>query len=172
MTTLPAGTMLPAWQMVAPIATAWWSARYAVAAVPLGAIERLVGGGEQCLGGICGGRNERGYAGAHRHATAGRQVGQRLYPVARRLGQPDRAGRIRRRQQQRELLAAVAGDQIVGPARHGGERVRHPPQASVSGQVAKGVVVGFEEVDVEQDERQRRAGAAAVFPFPRQALVQ
>ena len=68
---------------------------------------------------------------------------------------------VRLGQDQHELLAAVAADQ-VGRAQVGGERLGDAAQDDVAGRVAVRVVDGLEVVDVDEGDRQRaaRSGSA------------
>ena len=73
-------------------------------------------------------------------------------------------------QQDRELLAAVAGDE-VGPAQPAPERLGDDPQGLVAGRVAEAVVDRLEVVDVEDRKGQRRAEPAPARVLLREPLV-
>ena len=74
-------------------------------------------------------------------------------------------------QDDRELVAAHAvGDVRAAP--RGPDRVGQGLQALVAGLVAVGVVDGLEVVEVEEDQRQRHAGAAHALQLARDVLVE
>ncbi len=54
----------------------------------------------------------------------------------------------------------------------GPDRPGHPPQRLVAGEVAIGVVVGLEPVDVDHDEAQQRLAAARPFVLLGEGLVE
>ena len=124
----------------------------AVAAAGLGAVERLVGELEQ-LAGCATLVGKRGHAGADGdHAARGMGQGQRLDRGPQPLG-GERGGLDRLLgQQHQEFLAAVAVEGVAG-ADLLIERAGDRAQDVVTGQMAGRVVVGLEEVDVEQRDR-------------------
>ena len=74
-------------------------------------------------------------------------------------------------QDDRELLAAVARDDVVGaPAVL--QDLRHAAQRVVAGQVAVAVVVALEVIDVDHQHRQRQPGAVAALHLQRQPLAE
>ena len=131
---------------------------HGVAPRGLGRVEGLVGALEQVdrvarRGGL-------GDAGAQADGDVGGQVGGALghghaQPVAHLV----RDGQ-RRRQHQRELVAAQARGQ-VGLAALGLQVGRDPAQRGVAGQVAIAVVDGLEVVEVDQHQRHRMLVAGA-----------
>ena len=76
------------------------------------------------------------------------------------------------RQDDRELLAAVARDQRALVAHARGDRGSDLLQAAVAAAVAVQVVVGLEVVDVDHDQRDRLAVPGRVMPRALQRLVE
>ena len=94
-------------------------------------------------------RHGRGDPQADGHPVVDRRAGVRqVQPLdrrAQRLGHGPRALDAGVGQEDRELLAAVAGDVIPRPPRHAGQGVGHAAQALVPARVAVVVVVSLEE---------------------------
>ena len=120
-------------------------------------------------------------AGERRHAEAGghaqdavaveQRQRQLLDPCAHALGQVVGAVEVGAGEDDRELLAAVAGglvDLARGLAQHPG----HLAQDDVALLVAVGVVDVLEVVDVEQHERQRLAEALGALDLGRHHLLK
>src|SRR5450830_1438970 len=125
----------------------------AVAAHVLGAVEGGVGNRHQLLGAGVAGRYRRGGADADGDVAgrtfsvgAGRH-GQALEPAADALGHDGGALERLVGQDHGKLFAPVAGHQVVGP-HFAGHGVGDAFEAFVAAQVAVGVVVGLEIVDV------------------------
>src|SRR5207302_4925351 len=127
--------------------------RDAVAAALFRLVERLVRLIDQFGG---GGRAD----GERRHAEARRHRTQRPFAAFDRLAQPLRyltaALRVRARQQDHELLAAVARYEVF-LARLGPKDVRDFAQNLVTRRMAVGVIVHLELVDVQHDDGDRHA---------------
>ena len=124
----------------------------AVATVALGSVEGTIGLIHQIQGlaGLQGHRSD---------TETGRDGAVRPVPLLDSLAQPlghapgdDRAGH---REQDGELLAAMARDRVVGAGR-ASEHVGDAAQHVVAGRVAKGVVVRLELVHVQHHQRERR----------------
>ena len=124
----------------------------AVATVALGSVEGTIGLIHQIQGlaGLQGHRSD---------TETGRDGAVRPVPLLDSLAQPlghapgdDRAGH---REQDGELLAAMARDRVVGAGR-ASEHVGDAAQHVVAGRVAKGVVVRLEPVHVQHHQRERR----------------
>ncbi len=79
---------------------------------------------------------------------------------------------VRHGQDAHEFLAAVAGDEVAGPAQAAGEHAADAAQAVVAGHMAVEVVEGLEVVDIEHDQRQFVPGAGMPGDFPGQGLVE
>ena len=75
-----------------------------------------------------------------------------------------RASGVGVRKQQRELFATESSDEIVG-ARGGDESLGDALQAFVAGDVSVAIVELLEEVEVEQDQRERLSLARRRLPF-------
>ena len=67
-----------------------------------------------------------------------------------------------------ELVAAEAGDDVAGP-QVGAQPRRHRPQQGVAGVVAEAVVDQLEVVEVEEEDPDRRAGDGRARAAPRRA---
>ena len=70
-----------------------------------------------------------------------------------------------------ELLAAVAGDDVVG-APPVLQDLGDAAQGVVAGQVAVAVVVALEVIDVDHQDRQRQPGPVAALHLQRQPLAE
>ena len=79
--------------------------------------------------------------------------------------------RVDARQQDRELVAAEAGDD-VGRAQPLAQHARDARQQAVAGGVAEGVVDGLEAVEVEHERGALGAVAAHVREVPRELLLE
>jgi len=96
----------------------------------------------------------------------------------RSLSAARRLGGVQPRQEQGELLAAEAADQVVAVAYLRPQGVGDPAQHVVSDQVSIGVVDPLEVVDVDQQHRCRLAVSAGRgqlgrrLPFPRDSIEQ
>src|SRR3974390_2960452 len=71
-----------------------------------------------------------------------------------------------------ELFAAEAGHQVAGAGDYVHCRLCDLLEAAVSAQMTIGVVVELEEIDVDQDHRERGTIAKAPPPFVGEALVK
>ena len=78
---------------------------------------------------------------------------------AQLLGQRCSGVRVRLRQDDQELLAAVAAGEVHGPDA-GVQELRHVPQDDISRGVAVGVVEPLELVEVDEDHGQRPVSSA------------
>ena len=76
--------------------------------------------------------------------------------LARLVGKLGRAFEIEPRQQQRELFAAVAGDQHRFFKRHQRQRLADRTQAGIAGDVTVTVVEQLEVIDIDHHQRKRR----------------
>src|SRR3954452_1447400 len=143
------------------------AAGYAVAAVPLRLVQSLVGYLDQAVRQDSGHRGYRGHAQADRDDAAVHQF-VRLTEVGHRLAGPlgdlVGAGRTGSRHDDRELLAAVTGDQVNAPYA-AGQGPRDQPQAFVAPLVAVVIVVLLEVVDVDHREPDRLAGPQRTQPL-------
>ena len=97
---------------------------------------------------------------------------QRLNVAANALRHLRRREHVRARQEQRELLAAVARRAIHRAARGSVEHPRHLAQRLVALLVAIGVVERLEVIHVEHQEGERRALVLGVLPFHAQDLIE
>ena len=95
---------------------------------------------------------------------------ERLHLVAHPLSRDRRSLQVLRGQDREQLLAAVAVDGVSAPALVG-ERAGDGAEHLVAGQVAGGVVVGLEAVDVEQDHREAVPVALGTAGEHREVLV-
>ncbi len=120
--------------------------------------QRAVGLRDQVAGGHAG-RPLGDPGGRARAAVAGQVAETEADPLERAGGDLARDGVVRLGGDQRELVAAVAGGEVVGP-RGRAQRVADAAQHLVADQVAVLVVDLLEAVQVDQDERQRSAGRA------------
>ena len=78
------------------------------------------------------------------------------YGLEHVLGELLRALRVAHRRQHEELVAAEAADRVVR-AHRGLQRLRHPHQQRVALAVAEPVVYRLEAVEVDEEQRHRRA---------------
>jgi hypothetical protein len=138
---------------------------HAVAARVLGGVEREVGVGDPRAQGVVL-AVER--CRAHAHHGADRLAApferQARHVVADALGRVERAQRVGVRQEDDELVAAEAAEQ-VGLAQRGGDRTRDLAQHQVAGQVSVQVVDALEVIDVNHQHRRRHRVAPAARPF-------
>ena len=74
--------------------------------------------------------------------------------------------------QQRELFAAIAGDQYRLFQRHQRQRLADRTQAGIAGDMAIAVVEQLEVIDINHHQRQRRAFLAGALPFAIQFAVE
>src|SRR5215217_150014 len=129
----------------------------AIAAEPLGRVERLVGGAQQAVGGLPV-KRVRGDPEADRERRLA--VGERLLDrCADALGQHVGAVLVAVRSEDRELLSPYARRQVEAALRPA-DRARHAPQDGVAGSVPVGVVHALEAVEVSDNEAERLVGAA------------
>ena len=101
----------------------------------------------------------------------GRQP-QRLDRLADVLRDVERAGAVRRRQDERKLVAVVARDQIARTPDDPGERAANLLEHIVAGLAPEFAVVGAEMIDVDEDERQGLAVAARTPPLAFEKLEE
>ncbi|MNN59690.1 hypothetical protein D3C81_1748270 [compost metagenome] len=98
--------------------------------------------------------------------------GEVLHRAPHFLGQQAHAAGRGARQHHRELFAAEAGGQVGGARAvvldHGG----HAPQHVVAGDMAVGIVVGLEGVDIDHHQRQLRLLALRAAPFRAKVFVE
>ncbi len=80
------------------------------------------------------------------------------HPAHRPPGHLKRVFRRGVRQDNGELLTAVAGYQVVGTQRRRFQHISGDTQAGVASYVATGVVVTLKVVDIEQDQRNGFSG--------------
>ena len=131
-----------------------------VASRPLGSVERFVGSGHRR--GERAARRALGDADRQRHPQPGGLVlpwigvAGSLQPLEHALA----ALRVRRRQHDQELVAAVADRQVVLPAMRADHR-GHAAQHLVADRVREPVVDALEQVDVDQRDRQRQLARVA-----------
>ena len=88
------------------------------------------------------------------------------------LGVAHRGGEVDARPQDEELVAAEATDQLALAGRSPLQRPRHGDQALVAGEVAVGVVVVLEAVEVDERHRQRQALAPAALELAVEGVVE
>src|SRR5260370_13368902 len=167
------------------------SALHAVAPCGLGAVQRTVGRFHQRHGGTLGGALRgalcsalgraslialrRGHANAGRHmAKAADAVlqGQALDARAQPLGHLLRAGLVGIGQHHGQLLPAIARRHVAGPLHRLGQRAAHGLQAGIARHMAVGIVVALEVVQVDQQQRQRRAPPRSPPGLPLHHLLQ
>ena len=135
------------------------AARPAIAAAGLVLVHAVVGAGEQALVVLAVGR-ERRAAGAQAQRHAGHAeidrpaIGGQLQLAALGLG----FGRVAVGEHDDELVAGVAGADVVGPQR-AGEELGDALQRRVAGRVPVLIVDALELVEVEHDQRQRPVAA-------------
>ena len=89
-----------------------------------------------------------------------------------RLGDLDRAVAVGAGEDDRELLAAVAGRHVAGSAQVAPEAGGQRRQRFVAGDVAARVVEGFEPVGVDHQERERRALPGGQVPLAPQRFLE
>jgi hypothetical protein len=75
-------------------------------------------------------------------------------------------------QQEYEFLAAKTGNQIARTNYRQVQGLRHVSQALIALNVAIVIVILFEEIDIEQDQRQWLAAAVATGPFDIEARIK
>ena len=125
----------------------------AVAPLPLGLVQRVVGRGEQLVRGAHA-RVVGRHAAAHRHVLAVLLACVHRGPDAVR--EHHRALRVRPGQHAHELLAAEARGQVHPPGR-AGQDVREGAQRLVAGLVPVAIVERLEPVQVEEHHRKEAA---------------
>ena len=137
-----------------------------IATAPLGDVAGAVRRQQHLAGGLAVDRERRH---ADRRGDAQVRSHDRL---ARPIRDLERAGRVRVRQQERELVAAVAEHEVRVAA--GLDQLRRDlPQQCVAGLVAALVVDGPEVVEVEHDQAERRPLASAPFePFLERPVIE
>src|SRR6185312_2121897 len=72
----------------------------------------------------------------------------------------------------REFLAAIARDHVERPTHTALNGVRYFAQRRIAGLVPVTVVVGFEVIDIDQQERERTAVLRGLSPEPWQIIVE
>ena len=85
--------------------------------------------------------------------------------LARLVGKRSRALDIEARQQQREFLAAVAGDEHGLFQRDERQGLADGAQTGVAGDMAVAVVEQLEMIDIDHHQRERRAALGGALPF-------
>jgi len=141
----------------------------AVAARRLGLVEGLIGGGQQPIGMVVAMRNHTRHADTYCDAWAGGGMGmiqtQLLDAGAEPFTDRQCAGHFGVRQQDDELLAAIARHEVARPPQQRLQRVGHTGQAAVAAGVTVMVVVILEKIDVDHQQRQRHGGPQRPAPF-------
>jgi hypothetical protein len=137
-----------------------------IAAFLLGLIERLIRRLDQIGWGRVSAGNRTGEARADCRISA---VGVRnaeglnsLPKCFRHLCRPIRTGTGKH---DHEFVAAVPSDEISWPVDGSRNSGGHLPETFVARRMAEGIVVGFETIDVEHDQRERRQFADGPAPF-------
>jgi len=147
---------------------------YTVAASVFGGVQRGVGGFDQRIGGSGNDRVARGAARAHgdEAARSGGGNAELLDGGARAFGK--RRGFVCAgvRQHQREFLAAIARDETARLTQRARKRARYGAEACVAVQMAEGVVVAFEVIDVDHDERERPGAVSRAIEGLVELLVE
>ena len=125
----------------------------AAAAVALGLVEGEVGGAEQLRGGLLRAAAETEADAERDHDVVIADADRRVEGADQALGDGDGLALVADAvEEQRELVAAEAGDGVAG-ADAGGERAADGDQDRVADGVAEGVVDALEVVDVDGDDR-------------------
>ena len=144
--------------------------RHAAVALLLSEQQRTVGAGDQGGGALARlplGHPGGGPGGAARPIHAAHRARDPLDRALSHLGRRPLVGVDRH---DRELVAAVAGHQVVGAHRLA-QGVAHAPQHLVAGQVALALVHALEVVEVHDRQREAVTGAPAAFELAAQAVV-
>ena len=144
-----------------------------VAAFLLGLIERLIRRLDQIDGGGVPAWNCAGKAHADGGAaTFGVRNAEGLNPLPKRFRHLCRSIRTGTGKDDYEFVAAVSSDEVSWPvdgSRDGGGNLL---EAFVARCMAVGIVVGFESIDVEHYQRERRQFADGTPPFLVQKVVE
>lgn len=144
-----------------------------IAAFLLGLIERLIRRLDQIGGGGAPARDRTGEARADGGAvTVGVGNTEGLNSLPKRFRHLCRSVRTGAGKDDHEFVAAVPSDEVswsVDGSRDGGGNL---PEAFVARRMAEGIVVGFETIDVEHDQRERRQFANGTAPFLVQEVVK
>ena len=98
--------------------------------------------------------------------------GQALDARAQPLGHLLRAGLVGIGQHHGQLFPAIARRHVAGPLYRLGQRAAHGLQAGIARHMAVGIVVALEVVQVDQQQRQRRALARSATGLALQHLVK
>ena len=105
-------------------------------------------------------------------APVGVRNAESLNPLPKRFRHLCRSIRTGARKDDHEFVATVPSDEVSWPidgSRDGGGDL---PEAFVARRMAEGIVVGFETIDVEHDQRERRQFADGTAPFLVQKVVK
>lgn len=141
-----------------------------VATALLGRVERGVGAGDQLVRAGCVG-GEDGDAQARRHSVLGTRRHDLTDRVAQVLGGDHGALAVGFREEEQELLSAVASDDVAGSEQPGGDAA-DVGQDDIARGVAQAVVYLLEVVEVEEDRGERPACALGVGGHVGERLVQ
>ena len=137
-----------------------------IATFLLGLIERLIRRLDQIGGEVIPAGNRTGKAHADGGAaTVGMRNAERLNSLPKRFRHLCRSIRTGAGKHNHEFVAAVPSDEVswsVDGSRDSGGNL---PEAFVARRMAEGIVVGFETIDVEHDQRERRQFADGTAPF-------
>src|SRR5688572_23900750 len=137
-----------------------------IAAFLLGLIERLIRRFDQIGWGSIPAGNRAGKTRADGSiSTIGMRNAERLNSLPkcfRHLCRPIRTGTGKH---DHEFVAAIPSDEISWPVDGSRNSGSHLPETFVARRMAEGIVVGFETIDVEHDQRKRRQFANGPAPF-------
>ena len=135
----------------------------------LGAIEPPVHVLEKAHRVVAFTRNDAAAANAHGEQRAYGRIPVHDLRLAQRLlaalGHRARGMCVAGGQQQHELLAAVAGQEIARTVRSAAQGLGHAPEAFVALHMAVRIVVALEEVHIEEQQRQRLHLAPRFLPL-------
>ena len=144
-----------------------------IAAFLLGLIERLIRRLDQIGGGGVPAWDRTGKAQADGGAaTVGVRNAEGLNSLPKRFRHLCRSVRTGAGKDDHEFVAAVSSDEVswsVDGSRDSGGNLS---EAFVARRMAEGIVVGFETIDVEHDQRERRQVADGTAPFLVQEVVK
>ena len=144
-----------------------------IAAFLLGLIQRLVRGFDQIGGGGVPAWDDAGKADADRDEFAVRMRNpESLNALAKGLRHLGRSVRTGAGEDDHEFVAAVPSDEVSWSVDGSRDRGGNLPEAVVSRRMAVGIVVGFETIDVEHDQREWRQFANRAAPFLVQEVVE
>src|SRR5581483_3999670 len=149
---------------------------HAVAALRLGHVPSVIGGRNEDIGGLRFLRLPRADSDAYLEDRRQRRVRMRhgLVPHTRTqvFGHARGIGEFAARQQQRQLFAAVARDQILAYPHAVAAQPRQLAQAFVPIQMSAGIVQCLEPIHVHQQQRQRAPRVRVPPPFLGQPQVE